>query len=81
HYGAMLAKISLIRKTFFVEFAGMAKPRGGLPAIIMSEKKGAASAVVTAYQKNGRRIFLPEDAAKLLQLRKGDRVSLTPFKV
>lgn len=81
HYGAALSKISLVRKTDTLEFSGAAKRAGQRPSVlVMAEKGGVARAVAVSFQKRGKRVFLPEEAVKAMQLRKGDRVSLTPFK-
>jgi arginine N-succinyltransferase len=82
HYGAAVSRISLVRKTKALEFAGLAKGAARRPsALVMAEKGGEARAVTSPFRKRGRGVFLPETAVKALGIRKGDTVTLTPFDV
>ncbi|MBI4358585.1 MAG: arginine N-succinyltransferase [Candidatus Omnitrophica bacterium] len=77
HYGANLREVSIVRATRFHTYQGVCSK--GSTGFIMVVKRGKMKAVLTFYEARGKGIGIAADAAKILSLKPGDRVSVTPL--
>ena len=77
HYGARISSVPLVRRTVFLKAGGGATIKRGVPHLVMTR---GARACVAPVARAGRNILLPPDAMRLLRIRDGESVSVTPFE-
>ena len=80
HYGADLARIALVLRTAQKRFKQSAiLGKKAAKAIVMTDKKGKVRACVSPCLAAKGTVLLPRQTVRLLRLKPGDAVSLTPF--
>jgi arginine N-succinyltransferase len=79
HYGAIRSKITIVRATDFFRHGREGKARLKRTGLVMATKRGSVRAVLTKFAIKKNEIVLQDDAASVLNIKVGDRVSATPL--
>jgi len=84
HYGARFHRVSLVKKTRFYRFVKHTPTYQDITRrsdLVMAPKEDGVRAVLSGAIERGGSVILPVETISRLELRPGDRFSMTPFNL